>query len=61
MGSSQYICNKNMKIFDCNNECQYCIAYYCEERNDVKYETYVTNQIEKGYEKNDRISHKINR
>lgn len=50
-----------MKIFDCNNECQYCQAYYCEERNDVKYETYVTNQIEKGYEKNDRISHKINR
>ena len=27
----------------------------------IKYETYVTNQIEKGYEKNDRISHKINR
>ena len=36
-----------MKIFDCNNECQYCLAYYCEERNGIKYETHVTNQIEK--------------
>ena len=50
-----------MKIFDCNNECQYWQAYYCEERDCIKYETHVADQIEKGYEKNDRISHKINR